>query len=98
MRKCFFLFMLCVSLLCFFTLTSCSTTEVQAPDISNIVDPVLMQRPDNSQLRIKNGPILELQDVVHNSAQYMMAWELWENYADSLEKTLTVVRDELKNP
>ena len=96
MKKCFFLFMLCALSLFCFTLISCSTTEVQAPDISLIVDPVLMQRPDNSQLRIKNGPILELQDVVHNSAQYMMAWELWENYADSLEKTLTVVRDELK--
>ncbi len=55
-----------------------------------------MQRPDNSQLTVVTGPILELKDVVHNSAQYLMAWALWENYANSLERTLIVVRDELK--
>ena len=98
MKRCFFLFIV-LSLSCFLFM-SCSSTKTSEPqiDLTNIIDPVLTQRPDNSSVTVKAGPILELADVVANSVQYMKAWEMWENYADSLEKTLTVVRDELKNP
>ena len=96
MKRCCLRLLLLLCLLCAFSFISCSTAKVECPDITNLVDPVLMQRPDNSQLTVVTGPILEMKDVVHNSSQYLMAWELWENYADSLEKTLIVVRDELK--
>lgn len=96
MRKCFFLFTVLLLSCCLFM--SCSSTKTVEPqiDLTNIIDPILSQRPDNNSVTVKAGPILELADVVANSVQYMKAWEMWENYADTLEKTLISVRDELK--
>lgn len=99
MRKgrCFLLFIVCVSL--FFCAISCSTTKTTTeyievhPDLTNVVDPVLMQRPDNSVLKIHPGPIFDIMDVIENSEQYLFAWEMWENYANALEQTLIAIRD-----
>ena len=99
MRKlCLSLFILS-ALLCFLCI-SCSTTKAEAVpveiDLTDVVDPVLMQRPDNSTLVIHPGPIFELIDVVENSATYLYAWEMWEDYATLLEYTLISVKDNLK--
>lgn len=97
MRRCCFLFIVFVLSLCCVMLISCSSTKIEPElDLTSIIDPILLQRPDNSTITVKAGPILELADVVSNSAQYLKAWELWENYADMLENTLMTVRDELK--
>ena len=99
-RLCLSLFILS-ALLCFLCI-SCSTTkaeEVPVPveiDLTDVIDPVLMQRPDNSTLVIHPGPIFELIDVVENSATYLYAWEMWEDYATLLEDTLISVKDNLK--
>lgn len=80
-------------------LMSCSTTKTEyvyvKTDISDVVEPVLAQRPDNSVLKINNDQILQLVDVIENSEQYMYAWEMWENYAVLLEDTLVSVKDRL---
>ena len=94
MKKCCLLFI--ALLVCVFCFTSCSTTETAKVDIVRITDPVLMQRPDNSLLKIHEGPVFELMDVLENSNTYLYAWGLWESYADTLEKTLISVRDNLK--
>jgi len=44
-------------------------------------------RPDNSQFVIKTD-IVDVYDVVENSTQYLLAWELWQGYAEALETTL----------
>jgi len=94
MKKCCLLF---IALLVFaFCFTSCSTTEAAKVDIVRITDPVLMQRPDNSLLKIHEGPIFELSDVLENSNTYLYAWGMWENYADTLEKTLISIKENLR--
>ena len=99
MKKVCFLFFVLFSLLCF-SLISCSTTKTEAVpveiDLTDVVDPVLMQRPDNSTLKIHPGPIFELMDVIENSETYLYAWEMWEDYANLLEGTLVSVKENLK--
>ena len=99
MRRLCLSFFILSSLLCF-SLISCSTTKTEAVpveiDLTDVVDPVLLQRPDNSILQIHPGPIFELIDVVENSATYLYAWEMWEDYATLLENTLISVKDNLK--
>ena len=95
----------CLALLCLFT--SCATKETEfievsvprlvAVDIDDLVDPVLKQRPDNSLLEINAGPILELCDVVENSATYLHAWSMWQNYAETLEDTIATISSRLKS-
>ena len=94
MKKCFLLFILL--LVCAFCFTSCSTTETAKVDLTEITDPVLMQRPDNSLLKIHEGPIYELSDIVENSNTYLYAWGLWENYADTLENALISIKENLR--
>lgn len=94
MKKCCLLFI--VLLVFAFCFTSCSTTEAAKVDIVRITDPVLMQRPDNSLLKIHEGPIFELSDVLENSNTYLYAWGMWENYADTLEKTLISIKENLR--
>lgn len=93
MRRCLLFFTACVFSLFLFgscTLTRTVTEIVPVPveiDLSEVVDPVYKLRPDNSKMEI----ILDVQttlDIVNNSLQYQMAWELWQNYAEALEKTI----------
>jgi len=104
-KACMVLFILFLLLLCSFT--SCATTtdpqlvEVSVPvlmdiDIKDLTEPVLRQRPDNSLLKINTGPVLEMTDVIENSAVYLYAWNMWQNYAEALEKTLDVIALRLK--
>lgn len=89
-KVCFFLFL---ALALSFAFTSCSTTKTI--DIAEITEPVLAQRPDNSTLEIFPGPIYELKDVVANMHTYLTAWELWQNYAESLEQTIEVIDEKI---
>ena len=86
MRRCF-LFLLLFSSLLF--LVSCQTKAIEAEevDLAPIINPVLQMRPDNSQLKIITD-VVDVYDVVENSTQYLMAWQLWESYADALENTI----------
>lgn len=89
-------------------LTSCATkTQVEyidrteyVPvyiDITDVVDPVLRFRPDNSIYEIKTGTNLKTTfDIIDNSNLYLRAWEDWEHYASALEDTLKDIRDRTK--
>ena len=78
-----------VALLCvLLVLVSCKHTEqiqeVEPIDLGPSMEILFDSRPDNTKLDI----ILEVQtldDILLNSAEYLKAWELWENYSDSLE-------------
>lgn len=98
MRRWILLSFLCLSLL--FLSTSCQTKVVteyvpMEIDLTDVVCPVLQQRPDNSKVKVIED-IQTLEDIVQNSAAYMYAWEVWESYADALEQTIIGIRDELK--
>ena len=67
-------------------LVSCTTTGSRL-DLEPIVDPVLQMRPDNSQLVIKTD-VVDVYDVVENSTQYLLAWQMWQGYAETLEATI----------
>lgn len=87
---CFFFVSLCL-------FTSCRTTEYvpMKVDLTTVTDPVLMQRPDNSLFKIIENP-KTVDDIVENSVTYLYGWTAWQAYADSLEKTLVAIRDDLK--
>lgn len=103
MKKWVFFF-LCLALS--FCLSSCATrteyetVEVKVPvpvtvDITDIVDPVLQQRPDNSTVKVYAGPAFETYQLVSNMATYFDLWKRWEAYADSLEKTIGIIGEKL---
>ena len=88
---------LCVSCA---TRTEYETVEVKVPvpvtvDITDIVNPVLKQRPDNSQVKVYAGPAFETYQIVANMASYFDLWQKWEAYADSLEKTIGIIGEKL---
>lgn len=74
-------------------LVSCRTVtaEPEPVDIGPAVQLLFDARPDDSSFRIKD--VNNFADAVENSATYLMAWELWENYAISLEDYLKILRD-----
>lgn len=94
--------------LCTILLASCATkvrTEYVTQteyvpvyiDLTDVVDPVLRFRPDNSTYVIKTGSDLKTTfDIIDNSNQYLKAWEDWEHYATALEGTLIDIRDRTK--
>ena len=97
-------FFFCLAL--FFCLSSCATrteyetVEVKVPvpvtvDITDIVNPVLQQRPDNSSVKIFAGPAYETYQLVANMAAYFDLWQKWETYADSLEQTINIISEKL---
>ena len=97
MRKwrvsCFLFLALCLS----FTFVSCRTTIEYVPvpvDITDVVNPVLEQRPDNSKITVK-AEVESVEDILENSAAYFYAWETWESYADALEQTIGVIQERL---
>ena len=85
MKKAFFVLFVIVVLV----LTGCKTSETVAVtpepiDIKPQKQILFDTRPDNYNYDI----ILDVQtieDVVHNSGQYLKAWEQWETYALGLE-------------
>ena len=98
---CFFLyFALFLLLVSCATRTEYETVEVEVPvpvtvDITDIVNPVLKQRPDNSQVKVYAGPAFETYQIVANMASYFDLWQKWEAYADSLEKTIGIIGEKL---
>lgn len=93
-------------LLCMVLLASCATkTEYVTQteyvpvyiDLTDVVDPVLRFRPDNSTYVIKTGSDVKTTfDIIDNSNQYLKAWEDWQHYATALEGTLIDIRDRTK--
>lgn len=82
------------------TVTEYETVEVEVPvpvtiDITDIVRPVLEQRPDNSTLRIYPGPILTFEENVRNGLAYHNAWLMWQNYAEALEQAIGIIGERL---
>ena len=69
-------------------LVSCKTSEpavqVEPIDIAPSMEILFDARPDNSKLNIITD-IKTIEDIVHNSAEYVKAWEEWETYAYTLE-------------
>jgi len=99
--KCLAYFLFCILLLC---AVSCATKtiEVEVPvpmqiDLTAEIEPVLLQRPNNAEIKVNAGPVLTLLEMVENDAAYLKAWELWENYANALEETLAVVVDKVNS-
>lgn len=77
--------LLCV--LCVLVVSCKHTQEIQEPepiDLGPSMQVLFDSRPDNSKLEIVQD-VQTLDDVILNSAAYLKAWELWENYSDSLE-------------
>ena len=77
-------------------LVSCKTTPVaeqkEPVDLKPSIQMILDTRPRNEDIRIVED-VQTLDDIIDNSAAYLMAWELWENYADSLEKYILKIGD-----
>lgn len=88
MRKSFFILCIVVVLV----LTGCKTSETVA------VTPEPIDIKPQKQILFDTKPkndydiILDVQtidDVVHNSGQYLKAWQQWETYALGLEDFIT---------
>lgn len=78
-----FVALLCI--LCVFV--SCRHTQVieeEPIDLGPSMELLFDSRPDNNKLEIITD-VQTLDDIVLNSAEYLKAWELWENYSDALE-------------
>ena len=90
----------CLVLLSLLILSSCTTTRIEyvpmQMDLTDVVNPVLETRPDNSVLQVYPGPIYEDWQVLRNAQTFLYAWEMWEAYADALEQTIDVIQDKLK--
>jgi len=94
-----FLLLSCLCVSCA-TRTEYETVEVQVPvpvtvDITDIVNPVLQQRPDNSTVKVYAGPVFETYQVVANMTAYFDLWQRWEAYAESLEQTISIIGEKL---
>lgn len=81
-------------------LTGCKSTyqeaEEQKIDYGPGIQILFDSRPDNDKLEIIED-VKTIDDIVLNSATYLMAWELWEGYAESLEDYLVIIRDKQSN-
>ena len=76
-------------------LVSCKTpvAEQKEPvDLHPSMQLLFDSRPQDSEIDIIQD-IKTLDDVIHNSGQYLMAWELWESYAESLEIYIKKIGD-----
>ena len=86
---------LVILLLAVILLAGCRTTE--APEVEPIdygpgIELLFDTRPNNNELYIIED-VKTIDDIVSNSATYLMAWELWEVYAESLEDYLNTIRN-----
>ena len=77
-------------------LVSCKTPPVaeqkEPVDFKPSIQLLFDTRPNNEELHIVED-VRTLDDVIDNSAAYLMAWELWEVYAESLEAYLLKIED-----
>lgn len=94
-KKTALIVLLCV--LCM--LVSCrhtQTVEEEPIDLTPSMDLLFDSRPDNTKLDI----IVEVQtldDIILNSAEYLKAWEWWENYSDALEEYIRNIGKTLRS-
>lgn len=92
------LFLLLIVLALVVLLPSCRTIDHYIPanvDLTEQIDIVLKQRPDNSQIAVVAEP-KDLYDISENATAFLFAWNMWEAYADAVEQTLLSVRDSLQ--
>lgn len=61
-------------------------------DYTDVVEQVILLKPDNSTYTVKTGDLTIL-DIVYNSHSYLKAWQAWQIYAIALESTLIDIRD-----
>jgi len=76
-------------------LVSCRTpvAESKEPvDLRPSMQLLFDSRPKDSEIRIVED-VKTLDDIIDNSASYLMAWELWEVYAESLEQYIKKIGD-----
>ncbi len=85
-----------ISVVLLLLLTGCKSTyqesEEQKIDYGPGIQILFDSRPNNDKLEIIED-VQTIDDIVLNSATYLMAWELWEGYAESLEDYLVIIRD-----
>jgi len=89
MKKILFLFLLVLAVL-----VSCRTEYYADPepvDLAPSVQLLFDSRPKDELFKVKE--VKTFSDAVDNSATYLMAWQLWETYAISLEDYLKILRD-----
>lgn len=94
-NRSFFLLIVLVLVVSFFS--SCRTIDHYIPatvDLTEQIDIVLKQRPNNSQFAVVAEP-KDIYDISENANAYLYAWSMWEAYADAVEQTLLSVRDSL---
>ena len=72
---------LCVFVSCRHT----QTVEEEPIDLGPSMEILFDSRPDNTKLEIIRD-VETLDDILLNSAEYLKAWEWWENYSDALEE------------
>lgn len=63
-------------------------------DVGKQVDQVRELIPDNDQFTIRKE-VHTVDDVLHNSAEYLRAWQMWESYALSLDTLVTSLTSQL---
>ena len=76
-------------------LVSCKTpvAEQKEPvDFKPSMQILFDSRPKDSEIPIVED-VKTLDDIIDNSASYLMAWELWEVYAESLEQYIQKIGD-----
>lgn len=81
-----------------FLCVSCTTMSKTEPidlDLSEQIDLVFTQRPDNSNIRIIAEPC-NYYEIALNCESFFYAWDMWQAYAESLEKTLVSVEESLR--
>lgn len=62
-------------------------------DYTDIINPVLLLKPNNETYTVRSADNLALIDIVYNSNTFLKAWQNWQLYADALESTLINIRD-----
>ena len=86
-----------ITVLALFLCISCKSLEAEPIelDLSEELELVFKTRPDNTTLKFVTDPYHDW-EYVTNSETFFLAWSLWQNYAETLEKTLVAIEDSLK--
>jgi hypothetical protein len=89
-----------ITIITILALTFCVSCKSLEPepidlDITLQLNTVFETRPDNSQFMFMVDPLYNWQ-YAQNAETFFLAWSLWQNYAESLEKTLVAIEASLK--
>ena len=83
-------------------MVSCTHTETiyvqpEPIDLTPSMQVLFDTRPRDEDIKIIED-VKTLDDIIDNSAAYLMAWELWETYALSLEDYIKYIGDRIGSP